>query len=273
MGLLSDKVALITGSSRGIGAEIAKVFGKNGAKVVVNYLRNKALAEGVVEEIKDFGTKAIAIKADVRLWDEVEEMVGMAVKEMGQIDILVNNASTPIDVKPFMETPWEDVQRKIDEYIKSAFHCSKAVAKGMMERRWGRIINILAALMDNSFWGFTAYSTAKGGLYSLSKQMALELGPYGIKVNMIAPGIVRTDMTLQFSEEVFRAIEEETPLGRIASTEDIAKGALFLASDLSDFVTGLYLPLDGGNEKVGKIMRLARALKDDAEEIKKIKYQ
>jgi len=268
----TEKVILITGSSRGIGAAIAKAFGELKASVIINYKINKEKASEVSKEIEKSGGKTLIIQCDVRNLSEVKNMVEIILNIFGKIDVLVNNASTPIDLKGFLDHSWEDMMAKIDEYIKGAFNCCKEVIPCMMERRSGRIINIMSAIMSQQCWGFNAYSTAKGGLFLYSKQLAYELAPYGITVNMVSPGIIRTDMTSQFDEDMFQLFQEQTPMGRLCTVNDVANAVIFYASELSSFITGSYLAVDGGREYLGSLTRISKILRDDFEKVLREKY-
>ena len=247
---LEGKVAIITGSSRGIGKAMALKFASEGAKVVVNALHLEG-AKKVSDEIQRGGGEAIAIKADVSQKAEVQEMVERVLESFGAVHILVNNAgishSSPIvEVK---EEDWDLVQRV---NLKGAFLCTQAVLGQMMKQKYGKIINIssLAALGCYNP-GAAAYAAAKAGVISLTKSTAREAGPYGINVNCICPGRILTDMVFAAHGEEGgkRFIEEGKKLsimGRIGSPEDIANLALFLASDKSSFITGQIIRMDGG---------------------------
>ena len=199
-------------------------------------------------------------------------MAEVILNTFGKIDILVNNASTPIDLKGFLDLSWKDMMAKIDEYIKGTFNCCQAVIPYMMDSGFGRIINIMSAIMNQQCWGFNAYSTAKGGLFLYSKQLAYELAPYGITVNMVSPGIIKTDMTSQFDDDMFQLSQEQTPMGRLCTVNDVANAVLFYASDLSSFITGSYLAVDGGREYIGSLTKIPKILKDDFKKVLREKY-
>lgn len=248
MTLLSNKVALVTGASRGIGAATARMFSENGASVIVNYVAHADAANGVVADITKSGGKAIAIQADVTNPAQVKEMVSRTTSELGDIDILVLNASISFPIVPFVDYKWEDFELKLTKELKAAFFCCKEVVPGMIERNKGNIIAVSSGLSRQPGPGFIAHSTAKSGLDSFAKSLALELGPHGIRVNVIAPGLTLTDATAFTPEEMKKMIASHTPLRRLAQPEDIAGAILLMASDHSGFVSGTYTPVSGGSQ-------------------------
>jgi 3-oxoacyl-[acyl-carrier protein] reductase len=249
---LEKKVALITGASRGLGRAMAIRFAEEGAVVAINYCKNGELAEEVAKTIVSSGGKAVALCADVAKSDEVQKMVEAVLAMYGSIDILVNNAGVGVNAPTLMEASWQDLDRMIDVNVRGVIHCVRCVAKEMMERRYGRIINLASiAALGTSFVGTTGYAATKGAVITLTKRLALELGPYNITVNAIAPGFVKTDMALhdgsrQRTQSDLDAIARKTMLGRLGEPADIAQVALFLASDESSFVTSQVLTVDGG---------------------------
>lgn len=244
---LQGRVAIITGSSRGIGAATARAFAREGAAVVVNYYQSKDKAEELVRQIEQAGGRAIAFGADVAEPEQAQKLVQDALFEMGQVDILVNNAAIGFPIKPFMEFDWPDFELKLVQEIKAAYNMSRAVLPHMISRRQGKIINISSGLSRYPAPGFVAHCTAKSGLDAMSKVMALELGPQGIAVNVVAPGLTITDATAFLPAEYKQQVAEQTPLRRNAEPEDVAQACLFFASDWSQFVTGQYLHVSGGN--------------------------
>jgi 3-oxoacyl-[acyl-carrier protein] reductase len=245
--LLQDRIALVTGASRGIGAATATLLAAHGAAVAVNYLQNEKAANAVVEAIEAEGGRALAVQADVRDQSEVEAMVGWVSDELGFIDTLVNNASIQFPVVPFMEYPWEAFQDKLVGELGAAFFCCRAVAPAMIEEGRGCIIAVSSGLSRHAGHGFSAHSTAKSGLDAFVRALALELGPHGIRVNTVSPGLTITDATAFLPQEAKDASARATPLGRNAEPEDIAGVVLAMAAGTAGFVTGAYVPVSGGN--------------------------
>lgn len=245
--LLQDRIVLVTGASRGIGAATARLVAAHGAAVAVNYLHNEKAAKAVVDAIEAEGGRALAVQADVRDQSEVEAMVGWVSDELGFIDTLVNNASIQFPVVPFMEYPWEAFHDKLVGELGAAFFCCRAVAPAMIEHGRGCIIAVSSGLSRHPGHGFCAHSTAKSGLDAFVRALALELGPHGIRVNTVSPGLTITDATAFLPQEAKNASARATPLGRNAEPEDIAGVVLAMAADTTGFVTGAYVPVSGGN--------------------------
>ncbi len=241
----TDKVAVVTGSSRGIGRAIALRLAAEGAKVVVNYRGNEAAANEVVAQIKAGGGEAIAVQADVSDVAQAEALIEAARKAFGRVDILVNNAGTTRDtlIMRMSEEDWDVV---LDTNLKGAFNCIKAATRSMMRQRYGRIVNItsVSGLAGNP--GQANYASAKAGLIGLTKTVAKELGSRNITCNAVAPGYVPTDLTASLPPELVQQAVERTPLGRTGTPEDIAAAVAFLASDEAGFITGQVLAVDGG---------------------------
>jgi 3-oxoacyl-[acyl-carrier protein] reductase len=250
--LLQNKIALITGSSRGIGASMAKSFAAQGAYVVVNYLNREDLADQVVKEIERQGGQAVAIQGDVRNWESVDAMITQIMVMAGAVDIVVNNALSPYTFNPKVrktawEQEWSDFQQQFEGSVQGAFHVCKAVMPHMKQQLSGRIINIVTNLIDFPVVPYHDYTTAKSALLGYTRNLAKELGVFGITVNAIAPGLTQsTDSSKETKEDVRNAVIELTPLQRLAVPSDIANAALFLASDLSSFMTGQCIRVDGG---------------------------
>jgi 3-oxoacyl-[acyl-carrier protein] reductase len=245
--LLDGKVALITGASRGIGAATAKLFGKEGAKVAVNYVKDEKSANEIVEEINNSHGTAMAIHGDIRYPEQINSMFEKVKSEFGEIDILVLNAGMNFRVAPFTDYNWDEFEAKLLGEIQSAFYCCKAVVPSMIERKSGCIIGISSGLSRRPNTGFTSHTTTKAGLNGFMKSLAFELSPYGIRVNTVAPGLTDTDAVSFMKPEQKQAAAHNTPLRRIAMPDDIAGGILFFASEQSKFISGSYMPVDGGN--------------------------
>ena len=243
--LLTGKIALITGGSRGIGRAISIAFGALGAKVIVNYAGNAQAAEAVVTEIKSNGGMATCVKFDVSDHALVQETMKALEKEHGSIDILVNNAGISKDnlfVK-FKEDEWDQT---LDTNLKGAFNCSKAVTMGMMKKRAGKIINISSVIGLTGNAGQSAYAASKAGIIGLTKSLARELASRNIQVNAIAPGYISTDMTNVLDTTVTNKIIDSIPAAKIGDPLEIASAAVFLASPAGAYVTGQTLAVDGG---------------------------
>lgn len=243
--MLTGKVALVTGASRGIGRAIALTLAEAGADVAINYSGNEAKAMEVVAEVEKLGRKAIAIKANVANAQEVEDMVNQVLDSFGKLDILVNNAGITRDnlIMRMKEEDWDAV---IDTNLKGVFNCIKAVTRPMMKQRSGRIINISSVVAVAGNPGQANYTAAKAGVIGLTKTTAKELASRGITVNAIAPGFIETDMTDVLSENVRSEMMKAIPLGRLGKPEDVAKAVRFLASPDADYITGQLLHVDGG---------------------------
>lgn len=240
-----DKVAVVTGGSRGIGRSIALRLAEEGARVVVNYRTTESEAQAVAAQIAAGGGQAIAVQADVRDVEQAQALVDAAKEAFGRVDILVNNAGTTRDtlLMRMSEADWDLV---IDTNLKGSFNCIKAVSRQMMRQRYGRIVNIssVAGLSGNP--GQANYASAKAGLIGLTKTVAKELGSRGITCNAVAPGFVYTDLTASLPGDLVQQAIDRTPLGRVGEAEDMAAAVAFLASDDAAFVTGQVLAVDGG---------------------------
>ena len=243
--LLDGKTALVTGASRGIGRAIALCLAAEGARVAINYAGNVKAAEEVKASVEAAGGTAILCQADIADSTAVEAMIADVVKEFGTIDILVNNAGITRDTL-LMRMKDEDFAKVLDTNLKGVFYCTKAVAKLMMKKRAGRIINMasVVGLVGNA--GQTNYAAAKAGVIGFSKSAAKELASRGITVNVVAPGFIGTDMTAGLPESVKEKMLTDIPLGRMGEPEDVASAVLFLASDQASYITGQVVNVDGG---------------------------
>lgn len=244
--MLHDKVALVTGASRGIGAATALLLGRNGCRVAVNYNASREAAAAVVREITAVGSEALAVQADARSAADVKRMVAAVLERFGKIDILILNAGMPVPVKPFTELSYDEFTAKTSGEIDCFVRTAQEVAPHMVARGEGVIVGISSGLSRYPSPGFSAHTTVKSGIDGLMKALAMELGPYGIRVNTVAPGLTETDATASVPDEQRRTIAQLTPLGRIAQPEDIAGAVLCLVSDHMRFVSGAYIPVSGG---------------------------
>jgi NAD(P)-dependent dehydrogenase (short-subunit alcohol dehydrogenase family) len=244
---LEGKTAIVTGSRRGIGKAIAQALAKEGAKVVVSDVSQED-CQKVADNIKAAGGKALAIKCDVSIKAEVQEMVTKTISEFGKVDILVNNAAVGV-IKPFVRITEEDWDRTFAVNVKGAFLCSQAVAKNMIKNGEGRIISI-SSVASGGGGGATAlmaaYIASKGGLKSLTEAMAVELATFGINVNAICPGTIDSGAVPESMKE--RSLRT-VPKGRLGRPEEIAYMVVFLASPEADYVTGSVITVDGGSSK------------------------
>lgn len=244
---LKDKVALVTGGSRGVGRSIALAYGKEGAKVIVNYTSNEKAAQEVVDAIAAMGSEAIAVKADVAVKAEVESLFAAGMERFGRLDILVNNAgfTRPAMLLKMTEDQWDQV---VDIHLKGAFLCSQAAANRMKDQNSGKIINVMSVAGLVGTVGQINYSAAKGGILSMTKSIARELARYNICANVISLGIVATDMTekIRTDEKLAEIYMNRILLKRFAEADDISPAFVFLASDDANYITGQLLCVDGG---------------------------
>lgn len=243
--MLKDKIALVTGGSRGIGRSIALKLAENGAKIAINYANNSEKADGVIEEIKDLGVDAISIKADVSSEEDVKSLIKSVEKDLGKIDILVNNAGITRD-NLLIRMKTEDFEDVLDVNLKGTFLCTKAVSRAMMKKKYGKIINITSVVGIVGNAGQANYSASKAGVIGFTKSIAKELASRGIRVNAVAPGFIDTEMTQVLSEEIKEQMLEGIPLNELGDAEDVANTVVFLASNKSDYITGQVISVDGG---------------------------
>ena len=243
--LLQDKIAVVTGASRGIGRATAKALAREGAMVIVNYNGSKERADEVVSEIEKDGGKAKAIQCNVSDFAQAKEFFGGVVKEYGRIDILVNNAGITKD-NLIMRMSEEEFDKVIEVNLKGAFNCMKHVSRIMLKQKSGHIINMssVSGVMGNA--GQVNYCASKAGIIGMTKSLARELGSRGITVNAIAPGFIETEMTDVLPEDVKENLLASIPLKRMGQTKDIAETVAFLASDKAAYITGQTISVDGG---------------------------
>lgn len=246
MGLtLEGKTALVTGGSRGIGKAIALTLADYGADVAVTYARSADAAEEVAREIEGKGRRAMAIQADAVKFDKADAVIQQVVSEWDKLDILVNNAGITRDnlILRMTEEQWDEV---IDTNLKSIFNYCKAAAKPMMRNRGGSIINISSVVGISGNAGQSNYAASKAGIIGFTKSYAKELASRNIRTNVVAPGYITTEMTDELDEKVLQGIKDSTPLARPGNAEEVAETVAFLASDLSSYITGETIRVDGG---------------------------
>lgn len=240
-----SRTVLVTGSSRGIGRAIAKAFAKQGDRVVINYIEQKAAAEQVKEEIIREGGRAMVVQCDVSDEQQVKQMMATIEQEFSPVEVLVNNAGIA-EMKLFTDIETSMWERMFDVNVKGMYLCCKYVLPSMISRKKGKIVN------TSSVWGLVGasceahYSATKGAILAFTKALAKEEGPSNIQVNAVAPGAVLTDMLSGIDEEALRMVAEETPAGRLGKPEDIAETVVFLASEKADFITGQIISPNGG---------------------------
>ncbi len=239
------RTAVITGSSMGIGAAIAQELSNENMNIVINYNKSKEQALKLLSELREQGTQAIAIKADVSKYDEAINLINTAINELGKIDILVNNAGISCQ-KLFTDMLPDDFENIFRVNLYSMFYCTQVAVKDMLKRHYGKIINI------SSIWGITgascevAYSSSKAAVIGFTKSLAKELGPSNINVNCVAPGVIQTDMNKFLSEYELEELINNTPLCRVGHPCEIAKTVKFLVSPDADFITGQVISPNGG---------------------------
>ncbi|WP_337383425.1 3-oxoacyl-[acyl-carrier-protein] reductase [Acidaminococcus timonensis] len=242
---LVGKVALVTGGSRGIGRAVALKLAENGADVAINYAGNTAAAEEVKAAIEKLGRKAMLVQGSVADTDGVQSLVNQVVKELGGLDILINNAGITRDglLMRMKEADWDAV---LETNLKGVFNCSKAVMRTMMKQKSGRIVNMASVVGEMGNAGQANYAAAKAGVIGFTKSLAKEVASRGITVNAVAPGFIATDMTKVLTDDQKAEMARSIPLGRAGQPEDVANAVLFLVSDEAAYITGQVLNVDGG---------------------------
>ena len=245
MNLLQGKTAIITGASRGIGKCIAIEFAKQGANIAFTYLSSDQKAKELEQELSAFGINAKGFKSDASIFDSAQSLADQVMKEFGSIDVLVNNAGITKD-NLLMRMGEEDFDRVMEINLKSVFNLTKAVLRPMLKQRSGSIINMSSVVGVKGNAGQANYAASKAGMIGFTKSTALELGSRNIRCNAIAPGFIETEMTASLDPEIVKGWTDSIPLKRGGSTQDIANATLFLASDMSTYISGQVLNVCGG---------------------------
>jgi 3-oxoacyl-[acyl-carrier protein] reductase len=243
---LHNRVALVTGSSTGLGKAMLAGLGKAGARVALNYQNNEARAEAAFAELEAAGIKGMLVRGDVTDKTEVDRMIAEIGEKLGPVDILVFNATPAQPQKPIEEYDWAFYQQMLDFFIKSPFLLTQACLPHMKSQKWGRIINVGSEVVARGVGNFTAYVAAKGGQNGFNRSLASELAPWGITVNMISPGWIPVERHLNDPEEQKEAYRSLIPLNRWGLPDDVAGAAVFLASEAAAFITGQNLHINGG---------------------------
>ena len=242
---MARKAVLITGASRGIGRAAPELFARRGYGVLINYRQDAGAAHELEKQLLDSGADALAVQADVAQEDQVLRMMEMAVKRFGFIDVLVNNAGIASQ-KLFTALTTEEWRRMMAVHVDGTFHCCREVLPAMIREKRGAIVNVA------SIWGLSgascevAYSTAKAAVIGMTKALAREVGPSGVRVNCVAPGVIDTAMNAAAGADILDMLAEETPLGRIGTAQEAAQAIAYLASEEASFITGQVLTVDGG---------------------------
>ncbi|WP_426462428.1 3-oxoacyl-ACP reductase [Staphylococcus equorum] len=245
-----NKTILVTGSSRGLGATIAKTLSQQGYNIIINYYKNKSLAEDLVSDIGS--DHAIAIQADVTNRNDIDHLIEQATQYFGKIDVVINNALVgfkfdPTQQKSFTDLAWDDYQQQIDGTLKAAFNVTQSVMPQFLKRQQGIIISIGTNLYQNPVVPYHEYTTAKAGLIGFTRNIAAELGKFGIRANVVSGGLLKTtDASATTTTEVFDMIAQTTPLKRVTSPQDIANMVAYLASEQANGITGQNFTVDGG---------------------------
>ncbi len=245
MSLLAGKTAIITGASKGIGKGIAEVFAKNGANIAFTYLSSVERGQALEQELKEHGSQVKGYRSDASKMEDAEALVAQVIEDFGGIDIVVNNAGITKDTL-LMRMTEEDFNRVIEVNLNSVFNMTKAVQRTFLKQRAGSIVNISSVVGVKGNAGQANYSASKAGIIGFTKSVALELGSRNIRCNAIAPGFIETEMTAVLDENTVQQWREGIPLKRGGSPEDVANACLFLASDMSGYISGQVLNVCGG---------------------------
>jgi 3-oxoacyl-[acyl-carrier protein] reductase len=242
--MLKGKIILITGASRGIGKAFAILAAKNNASVIINYKNNDGESEKTLLEVKKYSADSIRIKADVSDENQVKEMFKQIREKYKRLDVLVNNAGILKRSLLMLAKP-KDIDEMININIKGTINCSRQAIKIMIAQKYGKVINTSSIVGTNGDLGMTAYSLTKGAIVSFTKSLAKEVGSFNVQVNAVAPGIIDTDMTKGMDDTLKKSVVEKIALARIGNPDDVAKVILFLSSELSDYVSGQVIGVDG----------------------------
>ncbi|MDH3698876.1 MAG: 3-oxoacyl-[acyl-carrier-protein] reductase [Flavobacteriaceae bacterium] len=245
MKILEGKTAIITGASRGIGKGIAQVFAAHGCNVALTFSSSEGPAKELEKELSDLGIKAKAYKSNAASFEEAEKLVNQVLEDFEKVDILINNAGITKD-NLLMRMSEDDFDTVVDVNLKSVFNMTKAIQRTFLKQRNGSIINMSSVVGVKGNAGQSNYAASKAGMIGFTKSIALELGSRNIRCNAIAPGFIETEMTEKLDEKTVEGWRAAIPLKRGGSTEDVANACLFLASDLSAYITGQVLHVDGG---------------------------
>jgi NAD(P)-dependent dehydrogenase (short-subunit alcohol dehydrogenase family) len=244
---LSNRVALVSGASRGLGAAVAKALGAHGARVAVNYFGSPEGADRIVRAIEASGAQSLAVRGDVRDEREVRQMVAEVESRLGPIDILVCNATGPQPFVKLEELTWQAFLDQLEFFVKSPMLLTQAVVAGMKKRRHGRIINVGSEVFEKGVPEFSQYVAAKGAQLGLTRSWAMELAPWQITVNQVSPGWIPTERHVNDPQEAKDAYARGVPMGRMGVPADVGAAVAFLASDAAGFITGQKIAVNGGN--------------------------
>ena len=242
---LEGRTALVTGASRGIGRAITLGLAKEGADVAINYVASEAAAREVAKEVIDMGRKALLVRADVGNYPDTYQMAQQVLKEFGHLDILINNAGVTSD-KTFQKMDHAAWERVLNINLNGVFNCTKVFVEDMIERKWGRVVNITSVIGQIGNFGQVNYAASKAGVAAFTKSLAKEVASKGVTVNAVAPGVVATDMVMEIPEKVQAKLLEQIPMRRFGSVEEVARACIYLCSEDGDYITGSELKINGG---------------------------